>query len=100
MSTNDIEAFETTVPFSRSHGIHSGPSQRIVEFVRSTECAVRLKHGDTAADAASLMDLMTGFGNIGEGDEVTITTRGPNAQHVGMSLARFLTGMDEEFETQ
>lgn len=97
MSTHETEEFETTVPLSRSHGIHLGPSGRISMFVQATECQVQLTQGNRTVDAASVASLMA-LEDVLEGDEITITVHGPDAQRVGMSLARFLTGMDEEFD--
>jgi phosphotransferase system HPr (HPr) family protein len=85
------------VTITRPAGLHARPSLAVAETVRRFRSRVLVRSGKDEADAASVLQLLS-LG-AGEGKELTLTAKGPDADQVVEALRQLFErdfGIDDE----
>lgn len=85
------------VVVARPSGLHARPSLAVAQTVQRFRSRVQVRSGKDEADAASVLQLLS-LG-AGQGRELTLTAKGPDADQV-LAALRYLFehnfGMDDE----
>lgn len=85
------------VVVARPAGLHARPSLAVAETVRRFRSRVLVRSGKDEADAASVLQLLS-LG-AGQGRELTLTAKGPDADQVLAALRHLFEhnfGIDDE----
>ncbi|WP_066521947.1 HPr family phosphocarrier protein [Curtobacterium ammoniigenes] len=77
-----------TVTVASASGLHARPASLFVQAVTTSGHQVTIAKGDKSANAGSILGLL-GLG-VENGDEVTLTVGGDNADAVADDLVTFL----------
>lgn len=80
----------------RAAGLHARPSLAVAETVRRFQSQVSIRSGQDQADAASVLQLLS-LG-AGQGRELELTAKGPDAEQVLDELVQLFAndfGLDE-----
>ncbi len=84
-----------TLTVSNPLGLHVRPCLAIVNTVRQFKAVVKIRNGKQAADATSMLQLMTLAAT--EGTELVVSAKGPEAEQALEALNElFATGFNEE----
>ena len=81
------------VAVTNRHGLHARPAVVIVKTVRKYDAEVTIHNGNQAADAASILDLLS-LGAT-QGTKLRLSAKGPQAEMVIEALTQLF---DAEFE--
>lgn len=77
-----------TVTVASASGLHARPASLFVQTVTASGHQVTIAKGDKSANAGSILGLL-GLG-VENGDDVTLTVVGDNAESVADDLVDFL----------
>lgn len=86
---------ERDVTVVNTFGIHARPASKIAQLANRFEAAIEIRHGDTVADAKSVLGLLTLAAP--HGSRVHLRAEGPDAEPALDALAGlFDRSFDEE----
>lgn len=89
------ESVKGTVVVTNPLGLHVRPCLAIVNTVRQFKAVVKIRNGKQAADATSMLQLMTLA--AGQGTELAVSAKGPEAEQALDALTElFAAGFDQE----
>lgn len=84
-----------TIIVSNPSGLHVRPCLAIVNTVRQFKAVVKIRNGKQAADATSMLQLMTLAAT--QGTELSVSAKGPEAEQAVEALTElFASGFDQE----
>ena len=83
------ETVTQAVTVTNRHGLHARPAVVIAKTVRKYDAQVTIHRGNQAADATSILDLLS-LGAT-QGTKLLLSAKGPQAQQVINALTRNLT---------
>ncbi|WDE10891.1 HPr family phosphocarrier protein [Thalassomonas haliotis] len=87
---------ETKVTITNKLGLHARAASKLAQLCTEFDAEVTLELEGNQADASSIMALMLLAG--GQGKEVTVKTRGSQAEEALASICRLITDKFDESE--
>lgn len=89
------ESAKSTIVVTNPQGLHVRPCLAIINTVRQFKAVVKIRNGKQAADATSMLQLMTLA--AAQGTELVVSAKGPEAEKALAALTElFATGFDQE----